>query len=120
MMVSALCQAGDFDTHVARLRRAYRERRDALARALSQHLPEGCSFATPGGGYFIWIVLPSHVDTAALVGPAEAHKVSFIPGRRLCIDGGGSQCLRLAFSLMKPDALAEGARRLGTAIADAI
>lgn len=117
MMVASLCGAGDFDTHVARLRSAYRERRDALAAALARHLPDGCAFNMPGGGYFIWVTLPDGMDAGAVLRAAEAHKVTFIPGSRVCADGRGHGCLRLAFSLMKPDQLEEGARRLGAAIA---
>jgi DNA-binding transcriptional MocR family regulator len=118
MMVAALCRSGDFDIHVARLKAAYRERRDALAAALRRHLPDGCAFITPGGGYFIWVTLPTGVDANAVMQAAEAHRVTFIPGSRVCIDGRGRHCLRLAFSLMKPGQLEEGARRLGAAIAD--
>ncbi|MGE0463591.1 MAG: PLP-dependent aminotransferase family protein [Vicinamibacterales bacterium] len=116
MMVAALCRSGDFDAHVARLRATYRERRDALAAALARHLPEGCTFATPGGGYFIWVTLPSGVDADDVLRAADAHRVAFIPGRRVSIDGRGRGCLRLAFSLMKPARMEEGARRLGAAI----
>lgn len=119
MFVAALCLSGDYDAHVARLRAAYRERRDALARALTTHLPAGCRFETPGGGYFIWVTVPDHIDTTALAAAADAHRVSFVPGSRLCVDGAGRHQLRLAFSLMTPTQLDEGARRLGALIAGA-
>jgi 2-aminoadipate transaminase len=119
MFVAALCRSGDYEAHVARLRAAYRERRDALVGALTAHLPPGCTFDTPGGGYFIWITVPPHLDTTALAAASDAHRVSFVPGARLCVDGAGGRQLRLAFSLMKPDQLAEGARRLGALIAGA-
>jgi len=118
MMVSALCRSGDFDAHVNCLRAAYRQRRNALGAALTKHLPDGCSFTIPGGGYFIWVTLPDGTDTTALLAHADAHRVSFIPGQRLCIDGRGRNCLRLAFSLMKPDQLAEGAERLGALLSN--
>ncbi len=87
-----------------------------MSAALIAHLPEGCTFTTPGGGYFIWVTLPERIDTNALLAQADAHRVAFIPGQRLCFDGRGRNCLRLAFSLMKPDQLTEGARRLGALI----
>ena len=117
MMVAALCAAGDFDAHGVRLREAYRERRDALAGALRQSLPGGCTFTVPGGGYFIWVTLPPHVDAEALLQHADQNKVSFIPGTRLTVDGRGRSALRLSFALMKPPALIEGARRLCQVIA---
>lgn len=33
----------------------------ALCDALRQHLPEGCSFRRPQGGYFVWLQLPDEV-----------------------------------------------------------
>jgi DNA-binding transcriptional MocR family regulator len=118
MMVAALCRSGEFDAQVARLRAVYAERRNALAAALTAHLPEGCRFDVPAGGFFIWVSLPPHVDAEALLARAEAHQVTFIPGGRFCIDGRGTSHLRVAFSQMKPEALVEGARRLGAALKD--
>lgn len=119
MMVAALCRAGDFDAHGERLRAAYRERRDALVSALHEALPSGCSFVTPGGGYFVWITLPPHLDADVLLARADGFQVSFIPGSRVTLDGGGRSALRLSFALMKPAALQEGARRLCALIASA-
>jgi 2-aminoadipate transaminase len=119
MMVAALCAAGDFDTHGERLRLAYRERRDALAGALRESLPAGCTFTTPGGGYFIWVTLPPHLDAEQMLARADRFRVSFIPGARLTLDDGCHSALRLAFSLMKPAQLIEGARRLGALLASA-
>jgi DNA-binding transcriptional MocR family regulator len=117
MMVAGLCRAGEFEIQVSRLKAAYLARRDALARALTASLPDGCTFVTPGGGFFLWVTLPPHLIAEDLLKRAEAHKVTFIPGNRFCIDGRGTNQLRLAFSQMKPDALADGARRLADAIA---
>jgi 2-aminoadipate transaminase len=117
MMVAALCRAGDFDSHGERLRRAYRERRDALAAALRDTLPPEASFEVPGGGYFIWVTLPTGIDTESLLTRADAFRVAFIPGARLSADGRNRSALRLSFALMKPRQLVEGARRLGALIA---
>jgi DNA-binding transcriptional MocR family regulator len=120
MMVAALCAAGDFDTHGVRLRAAYRERRDTLAGALHESLPDGCAFDVPGGGYFIWVTLPAHVDTAALLARADEYKVAYLPGGRVSLDGANHHALRLSFALMKPAQLADGARRLGALLADSL
>jgi DNA-binding transcriptional MocR family regulator len=116
MMVAGLCRAGDFDTQVSRLKSAYMTRRDALAGALAESLPEGCTFVKPGGGFFLWVTLPAHVNAEDLLKRAETHKVTFIPGNRFCLDGRGRNQLRLAFSRMRPEELVEGARRLTAAI----
>jgi DNA-binding transcriptional MocR family regulator len=100
------------------LRLAYASRRDALAAALREHLPAGCWFTLPAGGYFLWVTLPPGLSASALLPIAERHAVAFAPGRRFCADGD-DRSLRLAFSLYDEASLAEGARRLGAAIAEA-
>ncbi len=116
LVVAALCQAGDYDPHVAHLIATYRARRDTLVAALAEHLPPGCTVSAPGGGFFVWVELPEHLESAALLPAAEAAGVAYVPGQRFHLDKRGRHALRLAFSLYAPDQLAEGARRLGAVL----
>lgn len=118
MVAATLCQSGGFDTHLDELRQSLRARRDALLHALDRDLPPGCHVTRPGGGYFIWLTLPPAVTVDRLLPEAERHRVSFVPGTAVCIDGRGQQQLRLAFSLLTPDEMADGVRRIAAAIAD--
>ena len=113
--VERFLQAGRYDPHVAELRAAYAARRDALAAALAAHLPDGCGFSVPAGGFFIWVSLPEGLPAGELLPVAEAAGVSFVPAARSHLDGydGG---LRLAFTLYESGQLAEAAARLGKAI----
>lgn len=117
MIVGRLLADGDFfDRQLAVFRDAYRARRDALCAALEAHLPAGCTWSRPGGGYFIWLRLPAGLDAAALVPVAERHGVAFATGARFHTGGGGEDTLRLAFSLYTPEELADAGRRLGAAL----
>jgi DNA-binding transcriptional MocR family regulator len=118
-VASALLQVGVYDPHVAALRLAYASRRDALAGSLREHLPAGCSFAYPAGGFFLWVRLPEGMTATALLPMAERHRVGFAPGRRFCTDGD-DRSLRLAFSLYDEASLAEGGARLGAAVTEAL
>ena len=118
-LAAALLAAGAYGAHVAMLRLAYASRRDALAAALREHLPAGCAFTVPAGGFFLWVTLPPGLTASALLPVAERHRVGFAPGRRFCADGD-DRSLRLAFSLYDEASLAEGARRLGAAVAEAV
>lgn len=118
-VAAALLDAGAFGAHVAALRVAYASRRDALAAALREHLPAGCRFTLPAGGFFIWVTLPEGLEATALLPVAERHCVGFAPGARFCADGD-DRSVRLAFSLYGADDLAEGGRRLGAAVAEAL
>ncbi len=48
----------DLDAHVAVIRAAYQERRDAMLEGLPAALPEGSRWNRPEGGMFIWASLP--------------------------------------------------------------
>lgn len=113
LVIAAFMELGLFDLHVEALRAAYRARRDLLCAALARHLPGDVHWQTPGGGFFVWVRLPEGIDSAVLLPQAEAAGVSYVPGARFCADGAGSRYIRLAFTLLAPDELEEGARRLG-------
>jgi len=115
-VVAAFMALGLFDPHIEQLRGVYRQRRDALLAALTQYMPAAAAWQTPGGGFFVWVQLPEGCDSAALLPAAEAAGVAYVPGARFCADGGGARHVRLAFSLLRPDELAEGARRLGDVV----
>ena len=114
-VVARLLASGGYDQHLAELLRTYASRRDTLAGALRKHLPAGCDFATPAGGFFIWLTLPPGLLATELLPEAEARGVAFAPGARFCSDGD-DRSLRLAFSLYDEATLREGARRLGAAV----
>jgi 2-aminoadipate transaminase len=120
LMVTAFCASGQYDQQIARLRDSYRARRDALLAGLAADLPASCTWTTPGGGFFVWVRLPEGLDAAALLPRAEAAGVAYLPGALFHNGGGGTNTLRLAFSLYDPDELAEAARRLGRVIREAI
>ena len=117
--VERFLRSGRYEPHVAELRTAYTARRNALAAALMAHLPVGCGFSVPAGGFFIWVSLPAGLRASALLPAAEAAGMSFVPAARSHLDGhdGG---LRLAFTLYPPEQLAEAARRLGETIGAAL
>jgi 2-aminoadipate transaminase len=115
-VVAAYIELGLLDRQVERLRTSYRQRRDALLDGLASHLPEGCGWIHPDGGFFVWLRLPPGVDGDAFLPVAESAGVSYVPGARFCAGGGGEGYCRLAFTLLPPDELGEGARRLGIAL----
>ena len=71
----------------------------------------------PEGGYFLWIDLGPGADTTALAARAAEAGVPFVKGADFFADGGGTTCLRLAFSAVPPDRIREGIERLGAVIA---
>lgn len=98
MVMHQVALAG-FDTQVERIRAVYRARRDAMLAALQRHAPPGVRWSRPEGGMFVWLELPEHIDTTALLDRAIRQDVAFVPGSAFFPDGIGRNTMRLSFSL---------------------
>lgn len=106
-----------FDTHVAKVRVAYRERRDAMLSALETYMTSEVSWTRPEGGMFIWLTLPAHMDGARLLEQAlQKHKVAFVPGGAFFANGSAQNHLRLSYSCASPSVIDDGIARLAAAI----
>ena len=110
-IVAEFCRSGALDRSIETVKVALRERRDATARALDAHLPDA-RYTPPEGGYFLWVNLPEGADVDALSGAARERGVIFVKGTDF---GGGLNTLRLAYSGVTPDEIAEGSGRLAEA-----
>jgi DNA-binding transcriptional MocR family regulator len=79
-------------------------------------MPEDATWTRPDGGYFVWVELPSGPLSGDLLAEAEAAGVTFVKGTDFFGDGSGERSLRLAFSFVSPDEIAEGVARLGSLV----
>ncbi len=106
----------DLDAHLATVRDAYRERRDALLAGLGDALPDGSSWNRPDGGMFLWASLPDGHDATALLRQAIAHNVAYVPGAPFYAARPDPATLRLSFTTHTPPEIAEGLTRLAKAL----
>ncbi|MET9470241.1 PLP-dependent aminotransferase family protein [Streptomyces sp. NPDC006544] len=105
----------DLDAHVARVRDAYRIRRDALLAGLGAALPAGSTWNRPEGGMFVWARLPEGHDATALFREAAARGVAFVPGAPFFAGTPDPRALRLSFTTHTAEEIEEGLRRLAGA-----
>ncbi len=110
----------DLDAHIAGIREVYRRRRDAMLAALDEHMPPGVRFTRPAGGLFLWVELPEDMDARALLEQSLEENVAFVPGGAFFANGGHENTLRLNFSAMSEERIAEGIRRLGRVVAEVL
>jgi 2-aminoadipate transaminase len=104
----------DFEPNLVRVNGLLRERRDAMLGALAREMPDGASWTQPDGGYFVWLDLPFGSPSAELLAEAEEAGVTFVKGSDFFPGGhGGEHSLRLAFSFVSPDEIADGMALLG-------
>jgi DNA-binding transcriptional MocR family regulator len=94
----------------------YRERRDALLAALERHLAGEYRADPPRGGHHVWVTLNRPIDERALYSEAIRHGVTFTPGGAVSPERRSQTAFRLSFSMLEPDQLDEGVRRLARAI----
>jgi DNA-binding transcriptional MocR family regulator len=107
----------DLEAHIARIRDTYRSRRDAMLAALEEHFPVDVSFTRPSGGLFLWLELPEGMDARRFLEGSLEERVAFVPGAAFFPNGGHENTLRLNFSAMPEERIAEGIRRLGRVFA---
>ncbi|MGY0059234.1 aminotransferase-like domain-containing protein [Streptomyces sp. LZ34] len=106
----------DLDAHLARVRAAYRERRDALLAGLGEALPEGSRWNRPDGGMFVWASLPEGYDATERLRVAVEHDVAYVPGAPFFAGEADPAAMRLSFVTHTPEEITEGLRRLAKAL----
>jgi DNA-binding transcriptional MocR family regulator len=116
-VVADYCRSGAWEAHVQWLRRQYKRRRDIALAALEASMPAGVRWTRPGGGYFIWLRLPSTVHVDALEERAQERGVYFASGKGFYVNpADGAQQLRLSFSFVPLPDLQSGIETLGELI----
>jgi DNA-binding transcriptional MocR family regulator len=96
----------------------YRSRRDVMLVALDEHLGEYATWTHPRGGFYVWVTVPSWLDTKALLAAAVERRVAYVPGTAFYPDGRGANQMRLAFCYATQDRIREGIERLGSLVHD--
>lgn len=118
MIVSRYLSTHDWQGQIKKYREQYRERRDAMLSALEQHMPEGCSWTEPTGGFFVWLTVPEGVDTKAMLPRAVTQRVAYVSGTGFYHDGHGSRQMRLSYCFPTPERIREGVRRLANTLTE--
>ena len=76
LVVSKYLATHDWKGQIKTFRENYRERRDAMLSALEQHMPAGCTWTRPEGGFYVWVTVPEGVDTKAMLPRAVTARAS--------------------------------------------
>ena len=111
--IAEFLERGYFDEHVSNVRRFYQKRIARVSEMLEAALPEEAPFTRPGGGLFIWVDLPRHVDTDMLYQQLRQKGVLVSPGSLFHPFPGGRNGLRLCVASESEERLARGISLLG-------
>jgi 2-aminoadipate transaminase len=119
---------GSYVKHLAVLNAAYRRKRDETLAALGANLTEtpDLHWTRPGGGLYVWLTLPPHVDTSRegkLFDACVKHGVLYVPGAyAFHADAEGrvpNHHMRLCFGQVEFEEIRPGIERLAGAIGEA-
>jgi 2-aminoadipate transaminase len=119
-MLEEYGRAGHMERQIIASRELYARRAALTGKALAAHMPEGTTWTTPHGGFYIWLTAPDGLDTVALSAAARAQKVAYVPGRPFYPGDDGTTQIRLAYSRVADDLIDEGIRRIGAVLRTAL
>jgi 2-aminoadipate transaminase len=111
LAVSTYLATQPWQEQVKVFREMYRERRDAMLESLADLMPAGTTWTRPRGGFYVWLTLPSGLDSKAMLPRAVTARVAYVPGTAFFADGFGASALRLSYCYPTPERIREGVRR---------
>ena len=112
--------AGRMPGTLAKVRKVYAERAQAMGDALRRELGDAIEFVQPQGGLFVWARLTGAngklADGAELAKRAIENNVAFVPGAPFYASNPDTATLRLSFATVGVDKIEEGIARLAAAL----
>lgn len=116
MVTYEVAKTGFIDEHVKKIIEVYRTRRDVMLDSLAEFMPQGVSWTQPEGGLFLWVTLPESMSSQEIFKAAIEENVAYVSGESFFPNGGGHNTMRLNFSMMNNERIADGIRRLSNVV----
>ena len=113
-------ESGRLDANLTRSIELYKGKRDLLFRLLEEHMPEGVSWTHPEGGLFLFLTMPEGFDAVKFYDTALDAGVAYVAGEFFHPDGSGKNTMRMNFSFMTPERIAEGVKLLASLLRETL
>jgi GntR family transcriptional regulator / MocR family aminotransferase len=117
--VARFIETGELERRLARVRRLYRSRRDALVAALRSHLGDVVTIGPAEAGIHLLVSLPGGVDDVALAAQAQQLGIEFSP-LSPHFSSGPLPGMLLGFGALHDEQLAEGVQLLAPLVRAAV
>ena len=105
-------ESGRLDENLVRSISLYKGKRDLLLGLLERHMPDGVRWTRPEGGLFLFLTLPEGFEAVKFYDKALDAGVAYVAGEFFHPDGNGKNTMRLNFSFMSEERIAEGVKLL--------
>jgi DNA-binding transcriptional MocR family regulator len=99
---------GLLNKHLAKMRKVYASRLQALDEALRKQMSDAAHWTRPEGGMCLWLELPPGFDASELMIHARERGVLFAPGRYFYVQSPLPNTLRLGFSSLNEKQIVRG------------
>jgi 2-aminoadipate transaminase len=128
-LMAHVLQSGKYTNHLASVQAGYQIRCDAMLAAADRYFSDipGVSWIRPKGGLYVWMTLPSHLqtgfDSRLFAIATKEQKVMYVPGELAYPSGWAERPrsqMRLSFGVLSPENITEGMRRLALAVRTAL
>lgn len=94
----------------------YRNKRDAMLKALGEYFPEGATWSRPDGGMFLWATVDSKINTTDMLKDAVQEGVAYVSGNAFSPSRMQGNSMRLNFTFSEEDQIYRGIEKLGNII----
>ena len=115
-VADAYMESCDLDAHVKDIVALYRHRRDLILEQMAAKFPAGCEWTHPQGGLFLWLTFPEGVSALKVFNKCIEKKVAGVIGDAFYPNDKTDRSMRINFSNMPDDRIAEGVDRMAQAI----
>ena len=109
--------SGRLDANLEKSIELYKGKRDLLLGLLEEYMPAGVSWTHPEGGLFLFLTMPESFDAVKFYDTALDAGVAYVAGEFFHPDGNGKNTMRLNFSFMSHERIAEGIKLLAGLLA---
>ena len=107
-------KSGKLDANLLKSIELYKGKRDLLLDLLEKYMPEGVKWTHPEGGLFLFLTLPEGFDAVKFYDTALDAGVAYVAGEFFHPDGSGKNTMRMNFSFMTHERIAEGVKLLAS------
>jgi 2-aminoadipate transaminase len=111
-------ECGKLDANLEKSIALYKGKRDLLLELLQKHMPEGVRWTHPEGGLFLFLTMPEGFEAVRFYDKALDAGVAYVAGEFFHPDGSGKNTMRMNFSFMTHERIAEGVKLLASLLAE--
>lgn len=119
-LIKEYLERNDVQNHIASILKAYKDKRDAMLKALEKHAPSDIKWTIPEGGFYVWCELPDTINHRSLWVKAMDAGVAYVPGETFFSGKQGQNYIRLSFSTPLVEEITSGIQKLMDVIKEAL